>query len=70
MDEEENNEIKDAVQNNVSDDEPADATESDDDFTLSFIAGSSDQASSNDQDKQIMSQSNVYILGEKRYDTL
>ena len=45
----ENNEIKDAVQNDVSDDEPTDATESDDDIPLAALAGASNQTRRNDK---------------------
>ena len=48
-DEEENDEIEDAVQNNVSDDERTDAAESDNDIPLASLAGESNQASSNYQ---------------------
>ena len=49
LDEKENNEIWDAVRNNVSNDEPADAEKSDDDIPLASLAGASNLASSNDQ---------------------
>ena len=48
-DEEEIDEIKDAVPKNVSDDEPTDAAESDDHTPLASLARGSNQASSNDQ---------------------
>ena len=48
-DEEENDEIEDAVRNNVFNNEPTDAAESDDDIPLASLAGASNQASSNDQ---------------------
>ena len=47
-DEEENDEIEDAVRNNVSNDEPTDAAESHDGIPLASLAGTSNQASSND----------------------
>ena len=49
LDEEENNEIEDTVQNNISDDEPTDAGESVVNIPLASLAGASNQASSNDQ---------------------
>ena len=45
----ENDEIEDAVQNNVSDDEPTDVAESDDYIPLASLAGPTIQASSKDQ---------------------
>ena len=48
-DEEENDEIEDAVRNNVSNNEPTDAAESDDDIPLASLAGASSQVSSIDQ---------------------
>ena len=48
-DEEKNDEIEDAVQNNVSDDVPTDAAETGDDISLAPLAGASNQASFNDQ---------------------
>ena len=48
-DEEENDEIEDAVRSNVPGDKPTDAAESDDDVPLVSLAGASNQASSNDQ---------------------
>ena len=50
-DEEQNDEIEDAVRNNVSDDKPTDAAESDDDIPLASLARANNQASSNDQDQ-------------------
>ena len=47
MDKEENDEIEDAVQNNVSNDDPTDAAESDNDISFASLAGASNQASSN-----------------------
>ena len=47
--EEENDDIEDAARNNVSDDEPADAAEPDNDILIASLAGASKQASSNDQ---------------------
>ena len=47
--EEENDEIEDAVRNTVSDDEPTDAAESDDDISFASLAGAGNQASSNNQ---------------------
>ena len=44
-----NDEIEDAVRNTVSDDEPTDAAESDDDIPFTSLAGAGDQASSNNQ---------------------
>ena len=41
MDEEEIDEIEDEVHNNVSDDEPIDAAESDDDISLTLLVGAS-----------------------------
>ena len=64
-DKEENNDIEDAVQNNFSDDERTDTAESDDDTPLASLAEASNQISSNDQGHEIMSQLNVYIVGEK-----
>ena len=46
---EENDEIEDAIRSNVSDDEPTDAAESDDDIPLASLAEASNQASSRDQ---------------------
>ena len=51
LDAEENDEIEDAVQKNISNDEPTDAAESDDDISLASSDGASNQASSNDQDQ-------------------
>ena len=48
-DEKENNEVEDAVRNDVSDDERTDAAESNNDIPLASLAGASNQASSNDQ---------------------
>ena len=44
-DEEENDEMEDAVQNNVSEDEPTDAAKSVDDTLLASLARASNQAS-------------------------
>ena len=46
---EENDEIEDAVQNNVSNNEPTDVAESGDDIPLASLAGASNQVSSVDQ---------------------
>ena len=48
-DEEENDEIEDAVRNNVFNNEPTDAAESDDDIPLASLAGASNQISSIDK---------------------
>ena len=48
-DEEENHGTEDAVPNNISNDEPTDAAESDDDIPFASLSGASNQASSNDQ---------------------
>ena len=48
-DEEENDEIEDAVRNNVSDDEQTHAAESDNDIPLASLAGTSNQTSTNNQ---------------------
>ena len=69
-DEEEIDEIKDAVPKNVSDDEPTDAAESDNDTPLASLARASNQASSNDQ-VQGNNEPAQRILSEKeRYDCL
>ena len=47
MDKEENDEIEDALQNNVSNDDPTDAAKSDNDISFASLAGASNQASSN-----------------------
>ena len=44
-----NDEIEDAVRNNVSDDEPTDAAESDNDISLASLVEVNNQASSRDQ---------------------
>ena len=48
-DEEENDEIEDAVRNNAFNNEPTDAAESDDDIPLASLAGASNQISSIDK---------------------
>ena len=67
MDKEENDEIEDAVQNNVSNDDPTDAAESDNDISFASLAGVSNQASSNYQGQANNEQLNVYIVGEREY---
>ena len=47
LDKEENDEIEDAVQNNVSNDDPTDAAESGNDISFASLVGASNQASAN-----------------------
>ena len=61
-DEEENDEIEDAVRNTVSDDEPTDAAESDDGIPFASLAGAGNQAI---KARQIMSQFIMYIIGAR-----
>ena len=51
LDDEENDEIEDAVRNSVSNCKLNDAVESDNDITLASLAATSNQSSSNDQDQ-------------------
>ena len=69
-DEEEIDEIEDAVRNNVSDDEPIDAAESDDDIPLAFLAGESNQRSSNDQVQANNEPAQFISLEKERYGCL
>ena len=69
-DEEENNEIEDIVRNNVSNDEPTDAAESDDDIPLAFLAGESNQTSSNDQVQANNEPAEFISMEKERYGCL
>ena len=65
-DEKESDEIEGAKWNNVSDDKPTDATESDNETSFAFLARASNQARSLIINaKQIMKQPKVYIVGER-----
>ena len=70
LNEEEIDEIKDAVWNNVSDDEPIDAAESYNDIPLASLAGASNQANHNDQIQAINEPSQCISLEKERYDCL
>ena len=67
MHKEENDEIEDAVQNNVPNDDPTDAAESDNDISFASLAGVSNRASSNYQGQANNEQLNMYIIGEREY---
>ena len=69
-DEKEIDEIEDTVRNNVSDDEPIDAAEFDDDICLASLAGASNQASSNDQAQVNNEPAQCISLEKKRYNCL
>ena len=69
-DEEEIDEIKDAVPKNVSDDEPTDAAESDNDTPLASLARASNQASFNDQVQGNNEPAQRISLEKERYDCL
>ena len=60
--------IEDAVRN-VSDDEPTDAVESDDDIVLASFAGASNHASSNSQGQANNEPAQCVYRWRKRYDS-
>ena len=68
--EEEIDEIEDAVQNNISDYEPTDAAESDDDIPLASLAGAINQTSYNDQFQANNNPAQCILLQKQRYDCL
>ena len=69
-DEEEIDEIKDAVPKNVSNDEPTDTAESDNHTSLASLARASNQASSNDQVQGNNKPAQRISLEKERYNCL